>query len=432
MCQKKNFAKLKTNLLLVGKDAVQNKAAKNHRSSGVSKTCEACNKRYIYSHKKCPKRPTAPQSNTDCPFNFSDSIFNKDAFEKAKEFGFDFETTSIPESFDFLNASESEGAATWINKLDSFAARHTNNIKILHININSVFCKLYELNLILNKLYFNFVFVQETKLGPDLPDLFISNKSYGLVRCDRKAGGGGLLVYHKKSYTILNPIIDSDFETITFSVILNKTKHTFVSSYNPHFKHTPIFLSFLESHIKSLIAQNHRNVTLIGDLNQDLLTSNGDKLKSLMESFNFKSYQNEPTRLAKTSSTCIDVVFSNTSSLIESVETFRAPFSDHNFVVLALNGKQTRESPSTVESRSLTPSKLDLIDKALQSAPFSLIHSDVLGSTDDKFFTFKKLIIDVLDSIAPMKTIRIKNNNLPWVDTEMRRLFQERDRYLKR
>ena len=27
-----------------------------------------------------------------------------------------------------------------------------------------------------------------------------------------------------------------------------------------------------------------------------------------------------------------------------------------------------------------------------------------------------------------MKTIRIKNNNLPWVDAEMRRLFQERDR----
>ena len=81
-----------------------------------------------------------------------------------------------------------------------------------------------------------------------------------------------------------------------------------------------------------------------------------------MESFNFKSYQNEPSRLAKTSSTCIDVVFSNTSSLIETVETFRAPFSDHNFVILALNGKQTRESPSTVESRSLTPNKLDLID----------------------------------------------------------------------
>ena len=238
---------------------------------------------------------------------------------------------------------------------------------------------------------------------------------------NKRSPRNGLLVYHKKSFTILNPIIDSDFETITFSVILNKTKHTY-------FKHTPIFLSFLVSHIKSLIAQNHRNVTLIGDLNQDLLTSNGDKLKSLMESFNFKSYQNEPTRLAKTSSTCIDVVFSNTSSLIESVETFRAPFSDHNFVVLALNGKQTRESPSTVESRSLTPTKLDLIDKALQSAPFSLIHSDVLGSTDDKFFTFTKLIIDVLDSIAPMKTIRIKNINLPWVDAKMRRLFQERDR----
>ena len=80
-----------------------------------------------------------------------------------------------------------------------------------------------------------------------------------------------------------------------------------------------------------------------------------------MESFNFKSYQIEPTRVAKTSSTCILMLFFLTLvRLLETVETFRAPLSDHNFVILALNGKQTRESPSTVASRSLTPTKLDL------------------------------------------------------------------------
>ena len=260
------------------------------------------------------------------------------------------------------------------------------------------------------------------------PDTLISNSLYGLMRRDRKAGGGGLLVYHKKCYSILNPIIDPNFETITFSVLLNKIKHTFVSSYNPHFKHTPVFLNFLETHLKHLISANHRNITLIGDLNQDLLTSNGDNLKSLLECFNFKSFQNEPFRVAKTSSTCLDVVFSNTGSFIEAVETFRAPFSDHNFVVLALNVNKLRDSPASVESRSLTDAKLDLIDEALKLAPFSLINSEVLGSMDDKFFTFKKLIVDVLDNIAPMKTIRIKKNNLPWVDAEMRKLFQERDR----
>ena len=260
------------------------------------------------------------------------------------------------------------------------------------------------------------------------PDTLISNSLYGLMRRDRKAGGGGLLVYHKKCYSILNPIIDPNFETITFSVLLNKIKHTFVSSYNPHFKHTPVFLNFLETHLKHLISANHRNITLIGDLNQDLLTSNGDNLKSLLECFNFKSFQNEPSRVAKTSSTCLDVVFSNTGSFIEAVETFRAPFSDHNFVVLALNVNKLRDSPASVESRSLTDAKLDLIDEALKLAPFSLINSEVLGSMDDKFFTFKKLIVDVLDNIAPMKTIRIKKNNLPWVDAEMRKLFQERDR----
>jgi hypothetical protein len=52
-----------------------------------------------------------------------------------------------------------------------------------------------DLNLILNKGFFDFVFIQESKVDPSLPDSFLSKKLNNLLRRDRKAKAGGLLIY---------------------------------------------------------------------------------------------------------------------------------------------------------------------------------------------------------------------------------------------
>ena len=134
---------------------------------------------------------------------------------------------------------------------------------------------MHELNSILDKGFFDFVFIQESKLDPAFPDSFLNNKFYNLMRRDRKARAGGLLVYTKKSYQILNLVIDPVFEIITFSTLLNRIKHTFVSSYNPHFKFSPVYLVHLEDLLKTFFAKKFTNLTLIGDLNEDLLSING-------------------------------------------------------------------------------------------------------------------------------------------------------------
>ena len=103
--------------------------------------------------------------------------------------------------------------------------------------------------------------------------------------------------------------------------MLNRIKHTFVSSYNPHFKFSPVYIVHLEELLKNLFGKKFTNLTIIGDLNQELLSINGDNLKSLMSSFNLKSHMNSPTRIAcrkiartdHLSETCLDVVYSNSN-----------------------------------------------------------------------------------------------------------------------
>jgi hypothetical protein len=62
--------------------------------------------------------------------------------------------------------------------------------------------------------------VQESKLGSEIPSSFVENELYTLLRRDRAAGGGGLLVYIKKVYkdSIVDEFKDEIYETIKFSI----------------------------------------------------------------------------------------------------------------------------------------------------------------------------------------------------------------------
>ena len=70
------------------------------------------------------------------------------------------------------------------------------------------------------------MFIQESKLGIETPDTLISNYFYNLLRRDRIAGGGGLLVYTKKAYKLFDVVVDPTFETIMFSIIFDKKKNS--------------------------------------------------------------------------------------------------------------------------------------------------------------------------------------------------------------
>lgn len=77
-----------------------------------------------------------------------------------------------------------------------------------------------------------------------------------------------------------------------------------------------------------------------------------------MTDFNFSSFLNEPTRIAKSSATLIDVVFSNVDGLVKETKTYACPFSDHNFVVIALSTDRIRNSAVTFKSRFITQKKI--------------------------------------------------------------------------
>ena len=84
-----------------------------------------------------------------------------------------------------------------------FKLNYDTNFSILHLNIDRLFNKRYELNEILNQNVFDLVLLNETKLDQFTTDEAINNDNYQLLRRDRTLNGGGIVVYIRKQYEII-------------------------------------------------------------------------------------------------------------------------------------------------------------------------------------------------------------------------------------
>jgi Reverse transcriptase (RNA-dependent DNA polymerase) len=273
--------------------------------------------------------------------------------------------------------------------------------------------------------YYNFNNnLQETKIGPDIPNSLLDTVGYSMLRRDRVAGSGGLLIYFKSHHKLMHSKIDSCFETITLTLLVNHQRVQFISSYNPHLEFSTLHLNNLGNIMKTLEVCP---TVIIGDLNQDLLTSRGDKLREFMLNFNFRNAISLPTHFQRGAATSIDVLLSNDVNLVRNSATIACPFSNHSFITGILSLDNKTSGGSTLEARMLSKKNLDLIKTSLASVRFDLV--DLAETVEDKWAILKKLLLDAVDKHAPIKRFRLKKKqNLPWVDKECLYFMHKRDR----
>jgi hypothetical protein len=120
-----------------------------------------------------------------------------------------------------------------------------------------------------------------------------------------------------------------------------------------------------------------------------------------MSSFNFSYYVHEPTRKSKNTSTLLDVIFCNKTDIISATKAIKCPFSDHQFLLCSLNIKSGKHNHKVVLTRSLNLNTLEKLKLSIKNIPFHTM--DSFKSVNLKWYFFKKVIMDVLNEIAPFK-----------------------------
>ena len=328
---------------------------------------------------------------------------------------------------------------TYHNDLSDFSEKHAKNLKILHLNINSIFLKVDSFHEILDGNYYDILFINETKLRESIPNSHISHNRYSCYRRDRdftshcdKSGGGGTLLYIRKEYTHTVKISET-FEVMHLTLILKNYRYNFINCYKPPDTDNTDFLNHIDNIVNSIDLNDP--IFIVGDLNMDLLSPHGNSLSDFIKNHILKNYISEPTRvctrfkknsnLRSASSTLIDVLLHN-KDLVSETKVINCPYSDHKFIVGAIKIDSDKPKPDIFWSRNLSEKNLLLIEEKLVKADFSRL--DSLKTSDDKWLFLKDKILTVLDTLAPLKKVTLKKENkFPWFDLELYRAKHNRD-----
>lgn len=251
--------------------------------------------------------------------------------------------------------------------------------------------------------------------------------------------GGGILVYIRNGYTIIKQKTLDNIEAIYFQIKVKNNVINFISCYKAPNINDIIFLDELEDFIFTLNLDS--DLIMLGDLNMNLLEEkecNNNLLEFLFNN-NLKQFVTEPTRICTkyyerlneyiTSTSLIDVIIHN-NELIKDVKNIGCPFSDHHFILGELKLIASVASKEFFFGRNLSIKNTSMITDQLISCDFSELNK--AGDVNERWLILRSLILNIIDTIAPIKKIFIKNHNyFPWIDIELNDAKNDRDKAYK-
>ena len=106
---------------------------------------------------------------------------------------------------------------------------------MVSLNIVTLPGKIDELRLFMQNRPIDIMALNETRLGPSIPDVDMEIDGYDLVRNDRYRGGGGVALYLNRNsgftYTIREDLMPSELEIIVVEIKKPKVKPLVIISW---------------------------------------------------------------------------------------------------------------------------------------------------------------------------------------------------------
>ncbi|KAK2558583.1 hypothetical protein P5673_018760 [Acropora cervicornis] len=298
---------------------------------------------------------------------------------------------------------------TW-NEFDAVLQQHRFNVKIGHVNVNSVAgFKFYEIITWLLDGRFDILVISETKIDSTFPDSQFYISGFRMCRVDRTKSGGGLMVSIRSDFCfkVVNDLPNLALseragyrtQSIVFKVKIGKTWETFVGIYRPptSIKVPKTVWTYELGSLLEAITSLPGNYFLLGDYNADLIApdkppNDGRSLLDLLDIYNLHNLISSPTRITKTSITLLDLVITNNKIKVLTSGVVHVQLSDHSLVYAFLRKTAPKKRSRKLCFRSLKHFDRELFLADLHTVPFNVM--DVFEDVDDKLFVFKTLFTE--------------------------------------
>lgn len=313
----------------------------------------------------------------------------------------------------------------------SKSTTNTNDsLSILHLNIRGIRNKL---NYIMAELLdFDVLCFTETHLDATVPDsdLLIDGFS-SIYRKDRSCHSGGLLMYVSQ---ILWSKRRDDLETTSVHSMwvelrLYNISLLLCNCYRS--PNTPVhFWNDLNINIERAIDCTE-NITIVGDLNEDLLNTSNRHLHNVMLLNNLNNTITGATRVTNNSATLIDPILISDALTYNSSGTIDVEnaVSDHKATFIHIN--ILNRISTTCSKRKVwlyARGNFEQLNELINLEDWSFISST---SVEESCNRFSNKILELMHRCIPSKDVTIRPDDKPWYDSTIRKYSRLRDRQKK-
>ena len=306
-------------------------------------------------------------------------------------------------------------------------------LTVVSLNVRSLYSKLDELYIRFRE--FDIMCFSETWTNATYTDEMLEMKGYTIFRLDRDSNigihkrGGGLITYVSDKISKYVSVIDygcqvsSNLEQLFIKLDKPNVKgQIFGNIYRPPSGKVSEFIAELSSTVKKIQETSHSEITILGDynINYNLRHTQAFKqLKDFEREFNLSQEIKVSTRIAKSSSTCIDLICTNMEYII-SKGTLDIHISDHLPVFIIKKKEKDRPQKSSFIGRSYT--KYNKIDYQYDIRNHIGWRNFWVTKETDPIAQWE-VILDIITETAdlhcPKKKMRFRNDSPEWITKDM-------------
>ena len=305
-------------------------------------------------------------------------------------------------------------------------------MKIEHINAQSLLCNLDEIRLLVNERQPDILCVSETWLTKDVLDQHIALPDFNVYRRD-KSRGGGVCIYVRNicTVTVINVNIDriEGIEDLWLTVQYRKLPSMTIGCMYRHPHANSLTFDYILD-VFNYIHLRNKPFYVLGDFNCNILSKN-NKMEQVINNTKLSQLVNKPTRTTSLSATLLDLIVTNTPSLVLHHDVIACPIADHDLLTLTLDIAKPKRLPITKTFRDMKNYSPELFCNLLLSESKSLDNIHTTDNVNTQVEIFNSVFLKCLDFCAPLVTKELKRPFTPWFNEELRTLIQQKNNALK-
>ena len=224
------------------------------------------------------------------------------------------------------------------SKLNVNIRKCNNLLTLLRINIRSLTKNIDKLHQFISTLPIQpeIIAITETKLNKLSNLNLVKLNNYNFIYKNSLSCAGGVGMYIKEGVDFVERkeinFFNETVESIWANIVVNKKhKITIGVIYRHPNNNINIFTDQFNEFLQ-LLANEQQSLYVTGDFNINILTKSNKNISnylSMTKSFNLHNIIKQPTRVCKTTSTCIDHIYTNNKNSIHKKFILIDAISDH-------------------------------------------------------------------------------------------------------